>query len=643
MHSKPSKLRRPTAGRSVCSTGLACALAAALVGLAVGCAPSRYARQADKAAYGAVEEKQRLAMDKTRQFKVEYQPYQAGAEGEANQLDGRPIPMANQPSRVLSLEQCLRIALRNSRPLQEQKESLYAAALALDNMRRKWTLLGGALTGGASRSVTQNGPDSTGGTGEAGNSLTQKLATGGSAALGIGLSAASDLAGMNSSTAGSLASASMTQPLLRGAWRDFAKEPLYRQERDVAIAVLEYERYRETLAADIRAGYFAVLRQKDTVANEESNIERLEQALRRTQVQVEGGEVSRIQQDQTEHDLLAAKVRLASLRQQYRQGLDQYKLTLGLPVEAQVELDSAELAGLNEQGPSAMPFFQAAAIDEAVEEALAAADQEAQERRPAADAPASEQTAWQKLREELIQRRRQAAAEQAFSDQVARASEDAVETAFSARPDILRQRSALRDAKRNVQMAGDSFNPGANLSLGLNAPSAPPRDVMQIQTSRHTRSAGLGVDYSFDQTDNRDLYRLAQLEEARQRRDYLELLDRVRFDVRQAYRNLTQTQRTYNLQKQNLVVAQRRRSLAALEQTAGEASARDVLEAEDALREAQNGLSEALVDYETTRVRFLASLGLLAVDDVGKVHERDEPVVFDRITERYKATTGSGQ
>jgi outer membrane protein TolC len=75
----------------------------------------------------------------------------------------------------------------------------------------------------------------------------------------------------------------------------------------------------------------------------------------------------------------------------------------------------------------------------------------------------------------------------------------------------------------------------------------------------------------------------------------------------------------------NVDVARRRSRLASLEQKAGQASARDVLTAEESLRQAMDGLTGSLVSYETTRLNFLGSLGLLEVTPDGKVYERDEP------------------
>jgi len=114
-----------------------------------------------------------------------------------------------------------------------------------------------------------------------------------------------------------------------------------------------------------------------------------------------------------------------------------------------------------------------------------------------------------------------------------------------------------------------------------------------------------------------------------------EFLDELRLEIRGSYRALTQARRSYDLQKRSVTLAKRRRKLAVLQQKEGQASARDVLEAEDALRRAQNGMTEALISYTTTRLRFLTTLGLVWVDEKGRVHERAEPFKFDRIRKRY--------
>jgi len=78
-----------------------------------------------------------------------------------------------------------------------------------------------------------------------------------------------------------------------------------------------------------------------------------------------------------------------------------------------------------------------------------------------------------------------------------------------------------------------------------------------------------------------------------------------------------------------------RRKLAALEQKEGLASTDDVLRAEESLRNAQNGLTQAMVSYTTTRLNFMADLGMIEVDDKGVLNERKQPFEFERIRKRY--------
>ncbi len=161
------------------------------------------------------------------------------------------------------------------------------------------------------------------------------------------------------------------------------------------------------------------------------------------------------------------------------------------------------------------------------------------------------------------------------------------------------------------------------------------RHLHRLQWHRRTRFAGVTFNYELDQTDNRDAYRLAIIAHDRSQRNLEEFIDEVRLDVRESYRELIRSQRSYEIQLRNVKTAKRRSDLSALEQKAGRASARDVLTSQRSLLDARNGLAAALVSYTTTRVQFLATLGMIYVDKRGLLHERDEPFKFDRIQERY--------
>ncbi len=552
-------LTQPVA-RAAAAAGLAvCALAA-------GCSPRWFAGQADRAAYGLIRQKQRVAMGGERPFSISYRPILSARHRPAGQvalLDGKPIPVGSGPPRVLSLTEALRIAARNSRSFQTEKEDLYVQALELANLRHDWSLLDGQLTSAGDYADGPGRATRWDATGEGGLSFTQRFAAGGALTLAMGLDFASTFTGVKSTTVGSLLEANFTQPLLRGAFRRFAYEDLYRAERNLALAILTYERFVESFAVDIAADYYEVLRRRDQLGNERENLQRLELTYKFTQAQVKGGMLSRVQADQAEQNLLNARARVESARQDYEDALDEFKLTLGLSIAARVEPAPAELVRLQ---PLPIPMGEA----------------------------------------------------------------EAVGTALRTRPDVLTTYAGLRDARRDVEIAADAFNPQLDLLLGVSATGTEPRKPFKVRFHDRTYSAGWTFDYGLDQTDNRDNYRLALIERNQAERSLEEFLDTVRLEVRQSYRSLVQSRRTHQIQTAAVALAKRRTKLAQLEQKEGLASTRDVLEAEDALRNSKNALTSALVNYVTTRLRFLATLGMIAVDAEGRFHERPRPQHLDR-------------
>ena len=549
-----------------------------------GCSPAEYARQADQAAYRLIKEKQLLALGRPKDFSIEYRPVDPAKLPQPPGPGPTTRPASSLPAasaaakagpggaggtttartaRRLSLPECLHIAFRNSRAFQTRKEQLYSQALTLANLRHDWSLVSGSLTSSESYQRNANGSTTWSGSGDAELSFAQRLATGGAATLAAGLDFATDFLGIRGTSFGSFLEANFTQPLWRGAWRNFAYEELYRAERDLALAVLDYDRFTQTFAVDVAAEYYRVLQKQDELDNERENLRRLEQTAKFVKAQVAGGMISRVQADQAEQNVLAARARIERTAQRYRDALDAFKLTLGLPISAAIELDRRELARLK---PLPIPFDE----------------------------------------------------------------QQAVRVALRTRPDVLRRYAQLRDAGRDVEIAADAFNPSLDLALGIVAYGKTPRKPFDVQFRRHVQTAELSFDYQLDQTDNRDAYRRAVIAHAKARRDLEEFLDRVQLEVRQAYRALVQSRNTYDIQRKSVALAKRRTKLARLEQKEGLASTRDVLEAEDALRSSKIALTSALVNYVTTRLRFLSTLGMIAVDGEGRLHERDKPFYLDR-------------
>ena len=556
-----------------------------------GCTLKQYARQADQTAYHTILQAQRAALGAGRRFDVTYRPFRSQPGRDPNappgpiRVAGKDIPVGAGKPVTLTLEDCLEIAVRNSRSFQERKETLYTAALALANERRGWSglLLGGDVSGEISHSRVGNDPGSEAdaASAEAGPTLARKFVTGGALALAATLNFATDFLGADSTPVGSLLSANLTQPLLRGAWRDLAYEDQYRLERDFLFAIFDYERFTQTFAVGILTQYYSVLQRRDRLENDRLNIERLEDTVLVTKRLVEGGHASPVDAYQAERDLNNAQVSYQRNLQAYEDALDAFKILIGLPISARMSPHyPGGLEELNEAGALPVRFK----VD------------------------------------------------------------DAIAIAVTTRPDVLARRAQVRDAARDVEAAADEFLPKVDVALGISATGTGKQRFGRVQFHRATRTASLEFEYALDQTDNRDAYRNAIIDLAKAKRDYEQFIDEtVRLGVRRSYRTLVQSRSTYELQKKNVEIAISSRQQAILEQRAGRAKARDVLDAERDLRNAKNGLTDALITYTTTRLSFLAGLGMLWVDEKGWTHERREPFRFDRIGRRHPYVKRGGR
>ena len=555
-----------------------------------------YAGRADKTAYSSIKGGQNAALGDARDFNVKYSPFKKEPKLNAIRVGKKILTIGKVPQALLeseggskqlklddgltklTLNECLRIAYRSSRDLQDRKEQLFSDALAVANGRRSWDfpLVDLALDGTADHAKVHAGSETADAAGEGELSITQRFINGGVFTLALALDTATDFVSWHSYSIGSMLDASFTQPLLRGAQRGLAYEEQYRLERDFVLAVFDYERFTQTFGAGIVTQYYNVLRDRDTLENEWANISRLKQTYALTKVQVEVGQASRIAQDEAEQNLLNAQTRLQQSAETYRNSLDALKISLGLPVKADMAVDYPK--ALNDLLDSAKKSgLKALGFDES----------------------------------------------------------RAIKTALSVRPDLLTERAATRDAERDVEIAADDFFPQLDLTVGLNAADGKGNRSTTLRWWDHTRTVGATFQYSFDQTDNRDAYRNAMLAAEQANRDLEEFEDNVRLSVRRSYRSLLQSGISYKLQLRSVATARSRRKLASLEQKEGLASTDDVLRAENSLRRAENGLTQAMVTYTTTRLNFLADLGMIEVDDKGELNERKQPFEFERIRKRY--------
>jgi hypothetical protein len=96
------------------------------------------------------------------------------------------------------------------------------------------------------------------------------------------------------------------------------------------------------------SGYLTTLLQAAQMRVDEYNIEKLEGYLALAKAMEEGGDISKLQVDQFEQQVLLRRSNLLTDQLQYLQSLDQFKLQLGLPTALPIELEDSPFRPLNQ-------------------------------------------------------------------------------------------------------------------------------------------------------------------------------------------------------------------------------------------------------------------------------------------------------
>jgi len=195
-------------------------------------------------------------------------------------------------------------------------------------------------------------------------------------------------------------------------------------------------------------------------------------------------------------------------------------------------------------------------------------------------------------------------------------AEQAVELALKARLDLATTRDQVADAGRKVVVAENGLAPDIDLVMTSSVPTGDNRPG-GFRTDLGTHTAGIDVELPLERTDERNTYRRALITLERSKRAATLHEDSIKLEVREAWRKLQEARASYEIQLLSLRLAERRVESTALLQQLGRADTRDVLEAQDALLEAKNAVTQALVDHTIARLEFWRDTGVLQVDENG--------------------------
>ena len=591
----------------------------------MGCqSPSAYRRKADKVAEDIIREKTGQALGQTEEFNIERpsdilrrrllleQDLVHAAEASLGSDQLRPVehwPEANYPQAELSLDPvlllekdkplklsllaALEVGARNSFDYQTQKEEVFREALALDLERNEFrnifvgqveSLISSDTTGDGAQSVVIN---------SGGFGVSRKLASGAEVGAALAIDLANLMTAGGMSSVGIAGDATISIPLLRGSGKHIVTEPLTQAERNVVYAICGFERFKKTFAVDIATEYLTVLRQLDEVKNSEENYRSLIASSRRSRRLADAGKMREIEVDQAHQNELSARERWIRAGESYKRSLDFFKSLLGLPPDALIELDRADLEKL------IAPTSQ-------IMKEIAEQEQLQQSRKPPpADAPI-----------ELVEPSRDNAGPLEMEGATA------MQLALDNRLDFRVVQGRVYDAQRAVVVSADAL--GAELTFFGSAESGQRRTITtadlgnaQFRADKARYSALLTLDLPFERTRERNIYRNSFITLERAVRDVQILEDKIKLSVLNELRDMLQARESLYIQAKAVYVAQKRVKSVNLFLEAGRAQMRDLLEAQEALLSAQNGLTAAVVDYRIAELQLQRDTGLLEVDEKG--------------------------
>ncbi len=504
--------------------------------LICGCGPETYQKQADEEVYKILQEKWQPHYGSQSNYRI------SDVEADPNDIRADQLPQSG----VISLAEAVALATAQNRDYLSQREALYLQALSLTGVRNdfepKWFGIFSTnyhTSGGISEGVTTSG--------EAG--FSQLLAEGTAISTSLALDWVKILMGDSRSSLGSFLSASVAQPILRGAGREIVQENLIQAERDTVNEIRSFNRYRKIFVVTILREYYDVLRARDSITNEENNFNNLKLSYDQVQMLAQAGRKPRYEVDQAQQQMLLAENRLVLAQQDYRQQLDQFKITLGLPTDVDIELDQNELAVLSERGIGELSYT----------------------------------------------------------------SEEVIEAAMSHRLDLANTADQTVDAQRQVRVAADALEADLTLRGSAGVASRERTQFNTLEFHQGDYSLGAELDLPFERTAERNTYRRALINLMRQQRNYEEKVDDVKLEVRQGLRNLEQAAQTYRIQQLSLKLAQERVESTRMLLQAGRADTRDLLEAQASLVDSQNATTTALVGHFIAQLALYRDMGVLDV------------------------------
>lgn len=337
------------------------------------CTSSHYRKSADKETYGILSEDASQVDNVDSDFSIEHEPKiilkNLAKSHQRSDFLGEEGQRLEKGAEVLEMSDALELAIKHNRNYLTRKETIYLQALELTLARWDFapifsgdgSLARGRETSGATGSSSaqlasniERGVDNLVAT----NSFTRQANAGVSMLQRTGARIAVDftsdflrLLGGDRSVNNSKLAVTLAQPLLKGGGYLATMENLTQAERELLYTLRDFANFRREFIVGVVSDYYNVLRARDRVMNTWTGYQGFVKSVERETALAEED-----RRTQTELGLLQqASLRLeggwVNELRSYQQQLDEFKITLGMPVESKIVLDVDELRKLELELP----------------------------------------------------------------------------------------------------------------------------------------------------------------------------------------------------------------------------------------------------------------------------------------------------
>ena len=571
-----------------------------------GCkSPKQYREEADKTAYDILRKAEKDLFNRESAFTIE-KPEEAlrrrimeaqglqyshnGSLGVENLEKPKFWPEDNFPLAAealdaldkykqqinLTMNDALMIAAKNSFEYQSRKESVFAAALSLDLAENVFRNI---YSGNTSHSINADTDVATSSSGEdvlvtANNSgglgVSRMLKNGATISTSLAMSIVNLLTFGDNASKGFSADASISIPLLRGSGEHIVLESLTQTQRDLVYAVYEFERYKKQFAVDIAGSYFSVLRQRNQIANAKANYDSVKISAGKSRKLAETGRMSNVERDQAVQDELDARNNWISAQQSYNSSLDSFKTSLGMPPDANIELNSDELERLVEYTGKSLDINLKPDLKTPIE---------------FKDIPGPYE-----LNEKL-----------------------AINLALDNRLDLKVSQGQVYDRQRSVIIRADRLRAEVTLNGSATYSDSDAKALLNDGQYR----ALLTINLPLERTSERNAYRESYINLDRSVRSMQQTEDRIKLDVRNRLRRLQEQRLSLQIQAESVRLAQNRVRSTTMYLEDGRVQMRDLLDAERSLLSAKNNITSSIVTYRLTELELQRDLGMLQIDNDG--------------------------